>query len=195
MESRMLDSNLQDFAVWLWREEKSAGTVEKYLRDAAAFAAHMDGAPVTREAVAAWRDGLMAQGYDPTAVNSMVAAVNSLLRFLGWEECRVKALRLQRRMFRDQSRELTWEEYGRLPEAALERLRLIMDTVCSTGIRVSELRFITVEAAKKGEARVSLKGKLRTILMPCKLCRKLLKYAKKRKPPAARYSSPDAPSL
>ncbi len=183
MESRMLDSNLQDFAVWLWREEKSAGTVEKYLRDAAAFAAHMDGAPVTKDAVAAWRDGLVTRGYAPTTVNSMVASVNALLRFLGWEDCRVKALRLQRRVFRDQSRELTREEYDRLLAAASEkpRLALLMETICSTGIRVSEVPYITVEAARDGQAQISLKGKIRVIMLPGKLCRKLLKYARQQK--------------
>ena len=183
MENRITNADLQQFAAYLRQEEKSAGTVEKYLRDAAAFAAHMGGAPVTKEAVAAWRDGLAARGCAPATVNSMVAAVNALLRFLGWEDCRVKALRLQRRVFRDQSRELTRTEYDRLLAAASgkPRLALLMETICSTGIRVSEVRYITVEAARAGRADISLKGKVRTILLPAKLCRKLLKYAKKNK--------------
>ena len=183
MENRITPSDLQHFAAYLRREEKSAGTVEKYLRDAAAFAAYMDGAPVTKEAVAAWRDGLTAQGYAPVTINSMVAAVNALLRFLGREDCRVKALRLQRRVFRDQSRELTRAEYDRLLAAASgkPRLALLMETICSTGIRVSEVRYITVEAAREGRAEIALKGKIRVILLPAKLCRKLLKYARKNK--------------
>ena len=183
MENRITNADLQQFAAYLRQEEKSAGTVEKYLRDATAFAAHMDGAPITKEAVAAWRDGLVSEGYSPTTVNSMVAAVNALLRFLGWENCRVKALRLQRRVFRDQSRELTREEYERLLTAASgkPRLGLLMETICGTGIRVSEVRYITVEAARAGRADISLKGKVRTILLPAKLCRKLLKYARKNK--------------
>ncbi len=183
MENRISHSNLQHFAAYLRREEKSAGTIEKYLRDTAAFAAHMDGAPVTKEAVAAWRDGLVVQGYAPVTINSMVAAVNALLRFLGWEDCRVKALRLQRRVFRDQSRELTREEYDRLLAAASgkPRLALLMETVCGTGIRVSEVRYITVEAAREGRAEIALKGKIRVILLPAKLCRKLLKYARQQK--------------
>ncbi len=183
MKHRMIDPDLRNFAAYLRREEKSAGTIEKYLRDASAFAAHMGGAPVTKDAVAAWRDGLTAQGYAPTTVNSMVASVNALLRFLGWEDCRVKALRLQRRVFRDQSRELTREEYDRLLAAASgkPRLALLMETICSTGIRVSEVRYITVEAARNGQTQISLKGKIRVIMLPGKLCRKLLKYAGKQK--------------
>ena len=183
MKNRISPSDLQHFAAYLRREEKSAGTIEKYLRDTAAFAAYMDGAPVTKEAVAAWRDGLVVQGYAPVTVNSMLAAVNALLRFLGWEDCRVKALRLQRRVFRDQSRELTRAEYDRLLTAASgkPRLALLMETICSTGIRVSEVRYITVEAARAGRADISLKGKVRTILLPAKLCRKLLKYARQQK--------------
>ena len=183
MENRLKPAHLQNFAAHLRREEKSPGTVEKYLRDGAAFAAHMGGAPVTKDAVAAWRDGLAARGYAPATVNSMVASVNALLRFLGWEDRRIKALRLQRRVFRDQSRELTREEYGRLLAAAggKPRLALLMETICSTGIRVSEVRYITVEAAREGRAEIALKGKIRVILLPGKLCRKLLKYAGKQK--------------
>ncbi len=183
MEMRTLDPNLQSFAAYLRQEEKSAGTVEKYLRDAACFAAHMGLQPVTKDAVAAWRDGLAAQGYAPATVNSMVASVNALLRFLGWEDCRVRALRLQRRVFRDQSRELTREEYDRLLAAAggKPRLALLMETICSTGIRVSEVQYITVEAARDGQAQISLKGKIRVIMLPGKLCRKLIKYARQQK--------------
>ena len=183
MENRLQSAYLQSFAAYLCHEEKSPGTVEKYLRDVSAFANHMEGKAVTKEGVAAWRDGLSAGGYAPTTVNSMVAAVNAFLRFLGWEDCRVKALRLQRRVFRDQSRELTREEYGRLLAAAdgKPRLALLMETICSTGIRVSEVKYITVEAAREGRTDISLKGKIRTILLPGKLCRKLLKYAKQQK--------------
>ena len=183
MEQIMQKEHLQLFAAYLRQEEKSAGTVEKYLRDASCFAAHMGGAPVTKDAVAAWRDGLVTQGYAPTTVNSMVASVNALLRFLGREDCRVRALRLQRRVFRDQSRELTREEYDRLLAAAggKPRLALLMETICSTGIRVSEVQYITVEAAREGRTQISLKGKIRVIMLPGKLCRKLLKYAGQQK--------------
>ena len=104
---------------------------------------------------------------------------------MGWEDCRAKFLKIQRRMFRDQSRELTRADYDRLITAAQgrgqARLALLMETICATGIRVSEVRYITVEAAKTGRAEITLKGKIRVILIPGKLCRKLLKYAKKNK--------------
>ena len=115
----------------------------------------------------------------------MLAAINGLFHFLGWDECRVKFLKVQRRLFRDAGRELTRPEYDRLLETARaqgqERLALLMETICATGIRVSEVRYITVEAARRGRAEISLKGKIRTILLPGKLCRKLLKYARKQK--------------
>lgn len=115
----------------------------------------------------------------------MLAALNGLFRFLGWDECRARFLKVQRRLFRDASRELTRVEYDRLLEAARargqERLVLLMETICATGIRVSEVKYITVQAALQGRADIFLKGKIRTILLPGKLCRKLLKYAKKQK--------------
>ena len=114
-----------------------------------------------------------------------MAAVNQFFTFLGWEECKVKALKIQRKLFRDDRRELTREEYQRLLDAAhslgRERLALLLETICATGIRVSEGKYITVEAAQAGRAEISLKGKLRTILLPGKLCRKLKKYAKAQK--------------
>lgn len=138
-----------------------------------------------KEAAAGWREHLAAQGYSPATVNSMLAALNSMFRFLAWEECRVKFLKIQRRMFREPDRELTRSEYDRLLAAAqaagLERLALLMETICATGVRVSEVKYFTVEAARRGRAEIRLKGKIRTILLPNKLCRKLLKYAKKQK--------------
>ncbi len=176
-----MEKELTGFETALREKERSRGTREQYLRAVKRFLSDTGGAEPTREAAAEWRDGLLRQGYAAPTVNAMVAAVNAYFDYLGRPELRVKALRVQRSVFRKQSRELTGEEYGRLLAAAPERLRLIMETVCSTGIRVSELRYITVEAARAGEARISLKGKLRTVLMPSKLCRKLLKYAKKQK--------------
>ena len=166
-------------------EERSHGTIENYLRHVRIFAAWLNGTPATKEQAAGWKEYLISQGYAPTTINSMLAALNGLFRFLGWDECRVKFLKDQRRLFRDASRELTRPEYEHLLETAKERgqdrLALLMETICSTGIRVSEVCYITVEAAQRGRAEISLKGKIRTILLPRKLCRKLLKYAKKNK--------------
>ncbi len=166
-------------------EERSHGTIENYLRHVRIFAAWLNGTPATKEQAAGWKEYLISQGYAPTTINSMLAALNGLFRFLGWDECRVKFLKVQRRLFRDAGRELTRPEYEHLLETAKERgqdrLVLLMEAICATGIRVSEVRYLTVEAAQRGRAEISLKGKIRTILLPRKLCRKLLKYAKKNK--------------
>ena len=173
------------YGQYLRTEERSSGTVEKYLRDVRAFAAWMGGVPVTKELAAGWKEHLHFQGYAPATINSMLAAINGLFHFLGWDGCRVKFLKVQRRLFRDAGRELTRPEYERLLAAARERgrerLALLMETICATGVRVSEVKYFTVESARRGRAEIRLKGKIRTILLPNKLCRKLLKYAKKKK--------------
>ena len=186
MDMRTITSAaLAAFAQHLQSQERSAGTIEKYMRDIRAFSAFLGGAEVTRERAAAWRDALLEQGRAPVTVNSMTAAANQFFTFQGWEDCKIKALRLQRKLFRDDRRELTREEYERLLAAAhalgRERLALLLETICSTGIRVSEVKYITVEAARAGKAEIALKGKLRTILLPGKLCRKLKKYARAQK--------------
>lgn len=185
MAKEITASDIQRFEERLRAEERSAGTVEKYLRDAGAFTRWLEGRAVTKELAAEWKTALLAEGYAAATVNSMLAAVNALFRSLGREDCRVKLLRLQRRMFRDSSRELTREEYERLIATAQglgrERLALLMEAMGATGVRVSEVRYLTVEAARQGRAEISLKGKIRTILLPGKLCRKLLKYAKHKK--------------
>ena len=173
------------YRTWLSGEEKSAGTIEKYLRDIGAFARWLKGAPVSKDRTSEWKTHLLAQGYAPVTINSMLAALNGLFHFLGWDECRSKFLRIQRRLFREERRELTRGEYDRLLETARslgrERLALVMETICATGIRVGEVPFITVEAACRGRTDVALKGKVRTIFLPDRLCRRLLQYARKQK--------------
>ncbi len=186
MTERILTAErLAAYGRWLREEEKAPVTAEKYLRDAAAFARWMDGGAVTKERVSEWKEHLLSRHYAPATINATLAALNSLFRFLGWADCRAKFLKIQRRVFRDSSRELTRADYDALIVTAQERgqhrLALLMETICATGIRVSEVKYITVEAAQRGKAEVSLKGKIRTILIPAKLCRKLLKYAKKQK--------------
>ena len=176
---------IEAYGQHLHAAERSRGTIEKYLRDLRVFARWLDGRPVAKEAVSEWKEHLLACGYAPATVNSMLAALNGLFLFQGWTDCRVKFIKIQRRIFRAEDRELTQPEYKRLLTAAwgrgLERLALLMETICATGIRVSEVQYITVEAAKRGRTDISLKGKIRTILLPNKLCRKLLKYAAKNK--------------
>ena len=173
---------LEDFRRYLISEERSAGTIEKYLRDIRAFSSYAEGRGVTKELMILWKESLGERGYAPVTINSMLSSLNVLFRFLHWDDCQVKFLRVQRRVFRDPSRELTKAEYYRLVETARdhgrERLALIMETICSAGIRVSEVRFITLEAVKSHTTDVYLKGKVRTITLPGKLCKKLIKYAR-----------------
>ena len=178
------EKELARFTGYLRREEREDSTIESYMRMARRFAAWLEGRAVTKELAANWKAWLLEQGYRPVSVNAMLAAVNKLLVRMGREDCKVRYLRLQRQIFRKAERELTRAEYQRLLEAAQARddarLLLLLETLCATGIRVSELRYITVETARNGVAEIALKGKIRTILLPTKLCRKLLKYAKKR---------------
>ena len=184
MEHIITQAQIEAYCAALWSDERSAGTVAKYRRDVTAFADWLEGRPASKETAAGWKAYLLDQHYAPRTINSMLAAVNGFFSFMGWG-IKVKFLKIQHQLFRDTSRELTRAEYDRLLTAAQsseqERLALIMETLCATGIRISELRYITVEAAEAGRATISLKGKIRTILLSTKLCRKLLKYAKKQK--------------
>ena len=180
----LIPEQITAFERYLRTEERSSGTIEKYLRDVRAFAVWLNGRIVTKE-TAGWKEHLLDRHYAPVTINSMLAAINAFFRFVGWEDCRVKFLKIQRRMFREASRELSREEYDRLLSTAhtlgRDRLALLMETICASGIRVSEVRYITVEAARQGQTEIALKGKIRTILLPDKLCRKLLKYARHKK--------------
>ena len=166
-------------------EEREPGTIEKYLREVRAFLVWAGEQKVTKDLTTAWKEHLKSQHFQPETVNAKLSALNKFLRFLGREDCRVRYLKIQRKLFRRSDRELTKEDYTRLWSTAngqgKHRLALLMETICATGIRVSEVRYITVEAVQSGRADVSLKGKVRTILLPGKLCRKLQKYAKKQK--------------
>ena len=173
--------HLNAFRENLIREEKSAATVEKYLRDAGAFLAYSVGRTITKECVITYKRTLQEQGYAIPSINSMLASINSLLDFLGWSDCRVKNLRCQRKTYCAEEKELTKAEYLRLLEASKhqEQLNLVIQTICGTGIRVSELKFFTVEAIRRGEVTVQCKSKTRTILVPGKLRKILLNYAKR----------------
>ena len=186
MENRYLTTEqLHSFRAYLRDEERSAATVEKYLREVTQFAAWLNNTEVTKSAVAEWKEHLLSEGYEPSTVNGKLTALDRFFDFMGWSDCKVKHLKLQRRLFRDDSRELTKAEYERLIETAeeigKERLALLMEAICGTGIRVSEVQYLTVEAAQEGKVEIYLKGKVRTILIPGKLCKKLLKCARKHK--------------
>lgn len=183
MKKHISEEKLIAFERHLRLEEREPATIEKYLRDIRSFAMWLEERALCKEAVVAWKEYLLAKHYAPSTVNSMLIAVNRFFRFQHWDELRVKTVRVQRQIFRRRDKELTKEEYARLLDTAQdlgrERLALLMETICATGIRVSEVRYITVEAAQAGRAEIALKGKIRTILLPGKLRRKLLKYAKK----------------
>ena len=179
------ERQIEEFVRHMEEEERSPATVKMYGRVIGELMTWLAGREVTKELAVAWKEQLLEREYAPATVNVKLAAVNAFFKFCGWQDCCVKTLRLQRRAFRDPGRELTKAEYARLVEAARDsgktRLALLMETICGTGIRVSEVRYITVEAALAGRAEIALKGKIRTIMLPGKLCRKLLKYARKNK--------------
>ncbi len=185
MERMITEERISVFAAYLRQEERSLGTVEKYLREIREFSHWLCGRQVTKELVSQWKEHLCRLGKAAVSVNGSLAAVHSFLVCMGWEECRVKYLKVQRQIFRDAARELEREEYIRLVETARDqkktRLALLLETICATGVRVSEVQYITVEAARRGRVDISLKGKIRTILIPGKLARKLTKYAQKQK--------------
>lgn len=180
---RLTTMMISEYGKVLHSEERSPATIEKYLRNLRRFITWLKDRPVTKEMVSAWKEHLLTRGYATVTINAVLVSLNGLFRFIGWEDCRAKLLKIQRKMFRDDSRELNKEEYRRLVNTAhahgKRRLALLMEAVCATGIRISEMKYLTVEAAIQGRAEVSMKGKIRTILIPSKLCRKLLKYAKK----------------
>ncbi|MDO4281147.1 MAG: tyrosine-type recombinase/integrase [Peptococcaceae bacterium] len=178
------EDRLAIFAAHLRAEERRPSTVEKYARDVRALARWLAGRAVTKAQLAEWKQQLVARGYAATTVNGMLAAVHAFFSCMGWMGLSLRYLRVQRRAFRENSRALSRADYAALLAAAKARsvrLALVMETICATGIRVSELPYMTVEAARAGRADISLKGKIRTILIPAKLCKKLRAYAKHKK--------------
>ena len=160
---------LKGYVEWLYKEEKSAATIAKYQHDVMQFWDFLGKATVQKEDVIRYKEWLIKHNYTPRSVNSMLAAVNSLFVYLGWEECKVKSMRLQRQVYCPESKELSKEEYLKLVRAAQskgdERLGLLLQTLCSTGMRISELSSVTVEAVRAGETMVHCKGKSRRIFL------------------------------
>lgn len=180
-EKRIELQNLTVFKDYLVREEKSMATVEKYLRDVRAFFVYMGKREVTKELVIAYKHYLEEQGFAVRSINSMLASVNAFLKFMGWNDYVVKNVRVQRQTYCAEEKELSKTEYAKLLEAARgKQIELIMQTICSTGIRISELQYFTIEAIKKGKVVIHCKGKIRTILIPGKLRKLLLAYGKKK---------------
>lgn len=172
---------VMQFERHLKMEEKAQATIEKYIRDVRAFAKYLCGNFVTKERAIAYKRWLSDRGYAVRSINSVIASLNCLFSFIGQHDCKLKSIKLQRQIFRSEDKELSKTEYIRLINTANrkgnERLSLVIQTICGTGIRISELQFITVEAVKNSEAVVSCKGKTRTVFIVNELKKKLLYYA------------------
>lgn len=181
---RITKELIKKFRRYLIEEEKSAATIEKYIRDINVFADWLGEKELDKEIVLIYKENLK-KNYAPTSVNSVLSSLNSFFAFNEWYNLRVKNLKIQKRIFADKDNELTKEEYERLLIAAKakgnEKLYLLMQTICSTGIRVSELCYITVECLKAQKAQINLKGKMRVVILPKELCKMLLKYSKEQK--------------
>ena len=181
MKRQITEKRLLSFKNSLIENEKSQNTVEKYMRDIRFFTSFASGRDLTKNLAVDYKAAL-AQKYTATSANSMLAALNCFFRFCGWGDLCVKQFRLQRSPYRAEEKELTESEYRALIRAAEqknnERLSLVIQTICGTGIRVSELSYITVDAVRRGEAVVSCKGKTRTVFIVSALKKKLFKYAK-----------------
>ena len=181
MKGRFLTAEMiAEFKEHLIFEERSEATVEKYIRDVKAFAVYLSGAEITKGTVINYKKRLQ-ESYAVRSVNSMLASINSLFAFLSWHELKVKSIKLQQQIYCPEEKELTKVEYTRLCRTAEkkhnERLTLILQTICGSGIRVSELQHITVEAVRQGEATVSCKAKTRSVFIMKELQKKLLRYA------------------
>ena len=176
---------LDSFRKYLQLSEKSRNTIDKYIRDVKAFGAFIQGETVSKELAIAFKKKLLADGYAVRSINSMIASLNSFFCFAGCECCRIKNIKEQRQIFCSEEKELTQAEYNRLLSVAEskgnKRLNLILQTICGTGIRVSKLKFVTVEAVRRGEAVVFCKGKRRSVFIVKALQRKLLHYIKEQK--------------
>lgn len=184
MINALSETHIREFEIHLIREEKSRATFEKYLRDVRAFAIWLRGRNIEKSAVLEYKSHLM-QLYKPSSVNSVLSSLNSFFDFGGRYDCKVKSLKIQKSLFTSDEKELTKQEYERLLFAARqkknERLYLLLQTICSTGIRVSELRYITIDAIHSGTAHIQCKGKLRKVFLSKALCKLLSRYVRKKK--------------
>lgn len=176
-----MENLIRTFEKHLIEEEKSNITIEKYMRDVRKFCGFAGTQSITKEVVINYKKFLIEAGYAVRSINSMLASLNSFLEYGGLKDCKVKSMKTQKQIYCKEDKELTKAEYIRLLSTAKKQPRLyfVMQTICATGIRVSELSYFTVEAVKCGEIMVSCKNKTRTILLPRKLQKELLQYAEK----------------
>lgn len=176
------NESVNNFKMHLYEEERSGNTIEKYLRDVRFFREWLKDRRIEKSVIIGYKKELC-ERYAIKSVNSMLSSLNAFFVFMGWYDLKVKTLKIQRRIFADKSKELSKAEYERLLTAAKdkknERLYYLMQTIASTGLRVSEIKYVTVGAVNKGQAVISCKGKIRQIFMPKKLCKMLKEYIKK----------------
>lgn len=170
---------IESYKKYLTEEEKSQATVDKYIRDITVFYKWTDGCTIEKKTVLEYKE-MLVSAYSPRSVNSILSSLNSLFDYLDWHDCKVKTLKIQRQIFSDKDKELTKSEYMRLLQSAKNNKRLyyLMQTICSTGLRVSELKYITVDAIKIGQANIHCKGKMRTVILAKQLCKILKQYTK-----------------
>ncbi len=177
-------NQIETYIIHLKEQERSISTIQKYTHELLALYNHLNGNPLSKVSLIEWKKSL-SEIYAPTTVNSILTVINGFLRFIGWEKLTVKLLQIQKVLFRNEERELTQAEYTRLVHAAEQkknnRLSLMIQTICATGIRVSELKYITVDAVLTGRTEIYNKGKRRIVFLPSKLCLLLKKYIQKQK--------------
>lgn len=175
---------IQKFKMYLINEEKSSATLEKYIRDVVAFMQWLNDRVVEKVVVMEYKQNLI-ENYAPASANSMLSSINSFFGYMEWYDCKVKTFKIQKQIFANKDKELSKAEYERLLVAAKKKqnkkLYMLMQTICSTGIRVSELRYISTDAVRKGEAVINCKGKMRVVILPKQLCKMLTSYIKKQK--------------
>lgn len=181
MMKRITTDLIRRFKNYLENEEKAQATIEKYIRDIKTFLEWLDNREVTKPLVLEYKSNII-NLYAPTSANSMLSSINAFFTYMEWYDCKVKTFKIQKQIFVNKDKELDRKEYERLLKTAKsknnQKLYFLMQTICSTGIRVSELRCITIESIRKGQANINCKGKMRIVILPDKLCVALKKYAK-----------------
>lgn len=182
-ERKITNELITEFEMYLYEEERSGNTIEKYMRDVRFFREWLQDRNIDKSVVIEYKKELC-ERYAIKSVNSMLSSINAFFIFMGWYDLKVKTLKIQRRIFADKSKELSKTEYERLLAAAKnknnERLYYLMQTIASTGLRVSEIKYVTCEAVRQGQAVINCKGKIRQIFLPKKLCQMLKEYIKSR---------------
>lgn len=172
---------INNFRIYLYEEERSDNTIEKYMRDIRFFREWLQDRSIDKSIVIEYKKELC-ERYAIKSVNSMLSSINAFFVFMGWYDLKVKTLKIQRRIFADKSKELSKSDYERLLIAAKnkknERLYYLMQTIAGTGLRVSEIKYVTCEAVRQGQSVINCKGKIRQIFLPKKLCQMLKKYVK-----------------